>query len=125
MKKNSKTGNSVEQRTSPRNYLDIFYSVEITVSAKDHTSQCYQFKLRNISESGMCVLVSEKSEILNHLQAGSVIDIKYCPVNPTHPHQKMRTQIKHITYVPSKKTEGKGHYYVGLLIMGKQVPPAH
>ncbi len=116
MKNNSKQSNFMEKRTSPRNYLEIFYSVEITVSAHDQTSLCYQFKLRNISESGMCVLVSEKSEILNHLQTGSVIDIKYCPVNPDHPHKKMKTQIKHITYVPGKKTAGKGHYYVGLLI---------
>ncbi len=116
MKNNSKTNNFVEKRTSPRNYLDIFYSVEITVSANDNTSLCYQFKLRNISESGMCVIVSEKSEILNHLQTGSVIDIKYCPINPEYPHKKMRTQIKHITYVPNKKAAGKGHYYIGLLI---------
>ncbi len=116
MNNNSKVSNSIEKRTSPRNYLEIFYSVEITVSANDQTSLCYQFKLRNISESGMCVLVNEKSEILKHLQTGSVIDIKYCPVNPDHPHKKMRTQIKHITHVPSKKTAGKGHYYVGLLI---------
>ena len=119
MKNNSKISNSVEKRTFPRNYLDIFYSVEITVSANDNLFQCYQFKLRNISDSGMCVLVSEESEIMKHMKTGDIIVIKYCPVNPDHPQKNMKTQIKHITYVPREKAAGNGHYYIGLLIMEK------
>lgn len=112
----------MEQRIAPRNYLDIFYSVEITFISNDNTSQCYQFKLRNVSSSGMCVLVSEKSEVMNYLKTGDTLNIKYCPIDSTHPQENIKTEIKHITYIPKKGGTGNGHYYVGLSIIKERTP---
>ncbi len=117
MKNNSNNNSPVELRSSPRNYTDIFYSVEITITANDNISQCYKFKLRDISESGMCVLVNEKSRIISNLKPGDIIDVEYCPIDYSHKQKKMKTKIKHITHLPQKKDTGDGHYYVGLLIM--------
>ncbi len=120
MKYNSKTNDSVEHRIAPRSYIDIFYSVELTIVTHDNMSQCYQFKLRNISESGMCILVSEKSEIMNYLEIGDALNIKYCPSDTAYPEKNMKTKIKHITYVPKQGAPENGHYYIGLFIMEKE-----
>ncbi len=105
-----------EKRKSPRQYLDTFHSVEISI--KD-LPFCYQFKLRDLTEAGMCILVQENSEIMNHLHQGDVLEIRYCPSDRSDPAVKLSTRIMHITKNP--KGTSTGHYHVGLMVV--DTPP--
>lgn len=104
--------NHRDQRDSPRNYLDKFHSIEISISSLPY---CYQFKLRDRSETGMCVLVQENSEIMKHLHLDDILDVKYCPSDRANPPENLKTKIMHIT--KRSKNESIGHYYVGLIVV--------
>ena len=112
MTEKSNHGSSHDQRLSYRRYLDMFHSVELSIGGMPY---CYQFKLRDRSEKGMCVLVQEKSEIMNHLNIGDILEVKYWPSDKTVPPEKLKTQIRHITKTPPNRSAG--HYYVGLMVM--------
>lgn len=112
MKDHAKHGNATEQRDAPRKYLNKFHSVELFITGLPYS---YQFKLRDRSEAGMCVLVQENSEIMNHLHQGDVLEIKYCPNDKADPAVKLSTRIMHIT----KPATGNStrHFYVGLMVV--------
>ncbi len=92
----------------------MFHSVELSIGGMPY---CYQFKLRDRSESGMCVLVQEESEIMPHLNIGDVLDVKYWPSDKAAPPEHLKTQIRHIT--KTQANSSAGHYYVGLMVMEK------
>lgn len=73
----------------------------------------YKFKIRDISSSGMCIVVNENSELLQHIKKGDIYNMKYFPEEGDP--QKMKTEIRHI----SKEKNGKyeGHILVGLSIL--------
>ena len=101
-----------ERRSEPRTLLDRYYSVEF---AFNEQGPVYQFKLRNVSSTGLCILVRENSAVMRRLQVGDVLDMRYCsPENPA-PAQALKTRIQHIT----QDAEGryKDHFLVGLSIV--------
>ena len=73
----------------------------------------YKFRIRDISNSGMCIMVNENSELLNYIKKGDIYEMKYYPEN--NDPCNMKTEIRHI----SKQNNGKfkGHILVGLLIV--------
>ena len=101
-----------ERRSEPRTLLDRYYSVEF---AFNEQGPVYQFKLRNVSSTGLCILVRENSAVMRQLQVGDILDMRYCsPENPV-PAKAFKTRIQHIT-----QDEGgrfKDHYLVGLSIV--------
>ncbi|OGP59206.1 MAG: hypothetical protein A2V65_12460 [Deltaproteobacteria bacterium RBG_13_49_15] len=101
-----------ERRSSPRTLIDRYYSVQFSFSKKTPT---YQFKLRDISENGLCILVKEDSTVLDHVKVGEIIEMKFAPSESPARLKMLRTQIRHIT----KSNEGRyrGHFLVGLLIL--------
>ena len=103
----------VEKRSEPRDIVDKFYSVEFALKGIDFV---YQFKIWNISSKGMCVLIKEDSDVLKHLKAGDIVDMKYYTSDSLAPTEHLQTEIKHIT----KDEEGRfrGHCLVGLSILG-------
>ena len=105
----------IEKRSESRSIVDKYHSVEISTS---NTAYIYQFKIWDISKKGVCILVKEDSDLLNHLQVGDILDLKYYPTDSSHPIEHLKTQIKHIT----KDDQGrfKGHYLVGLLVVDKR-----
>ena len=105
----------VEKRSEPREILDKFYSVEFALKGIDFV---YQFKIWNISSKGMCVLIKEDSDVLKHLKAGDIVDMKYYTSDSLAPTEHLQTEIRHIT----KDDEGrfKGHCLVGLSILGHE-----
>ena len=103
--------NTAERRSEPRAPVDPFKSVEISVPA---LSSIYLFPLRQLSETGLGILVQQSSEIVNHIQVGDILDMKYLSQIPGPP-LKIRTQIKHITKIDEGRY--KGHYTVGLKII--------
>ena len=109
MKKNE---NTVERRSEVRTLIDKYFSVEFSKKGLD---SIYHFKIWNISSKGMCIVVREDSDIINHLSVGDILDMKYYPVEESSPAEYSKTEITHIT----KDDHGrfKGHYLVGLSIM--------
>jgi len=78
----------------------------------------YQFKIWNMSPSGMGVLAREGSEVLKHLKVGAVLTMKYYRSESFEEGEELKTEIKHIT----KDHQGrfKGNYLIGLSILEKQ-----
>lgn len=109
------TSNQVEKRAEPRTELEKYHSVEFKVG---EFASVYQFKIWNMSSKGMCLLVREDSNILEDLEVGNVLDMKYHTTDFSLPPEELKTQIKHIT----KEDQGrfKGHYLIGLLILENQ-----
>jgi hypothetical protein len=104
----------IERRSEPRKLTDRFYSVQFTIEGLGYI---YQFKLRDISTKGICILVKGDSKLLNHIQVGNIVDMKYHPTEITEAIEQLKTEIKHIT----KYEQGrfKGHSLVGLQILSK------
>ena len=103
------SNNNTERRSESRKVPEEYYSVEFSIKGLDYI---YQFKLRDISQKGMCIVVKENSAILNFIKVNDIINMKYNTSElPTHT-ETLKTEIKHIT----KHDEGRfaGHYLLGL-----------
>ena len=98
-----------ERRSESRDLIERYYSVQFS---KPELEAIYQFKIRNISKKGMCILVREDSDVIKHLQVGDILDMQFFPSERTAPIEYSKTEIKHIT----KDDQGrfKGHYLIGL-----------
>ena len=115
MKKSEKK--TAENRSEPRTILDQYRSVEFSLSKKD---PIFQFRVRDISPSGMGILVNEGSKAFQYLKVGQVLLMKYNPENPDGSPEQMETEIRHITRVADGRY--RGHYLVGLRIKHKDGP---
>jgi len=106
-------GGLINNSTESGGEADLYYSVELPVKGFDFQ---YQFKIRRMGAESMCILVREDSGILKRLSVGNVLTMKYRPTDPACPPDYLDTAIINIT----KNMEGrfKGHYLVGLKIMG-------
>jgi hypothetical protein len=102
---------TAEDRSEARTILDQYRSVEFSLSKKD---PIFQFRVRDISPSGMGILVNEGSKALKYLKVGQVLLMKYNPENPGGSPEQMETEIRHITLVADGRY--RGHYLVGLRI---------
>lgn len=103
--------NSTDRRSEERKSDSRYYSVQFTTEGLD---SFYQFKLWNISPKGMCILVKEGSQVLNHISIGQTIEMTYFIEDGQGASESLTTQIRHIT----QDEEGRfsGHYLVGLSI---------
>lgn len=101
-----------ERRSELRAADSKYYSVQFTAKGLD---AFYQFKLWNVSPKGMCILVKEQSEVLNHLSVGDTLEMTYYLADSPGTSENQKTQIKHIT----KNENGRfsGHYLIGLSII--------
>ncbi len=104
--------NAPERRSETRKTADRYYSVQFTTKG---LASYYQFKLWNISAKGLCILVKEDSDVLQHIDVGDTIEMTYYLADTQGMHENLRTQIKHIT----KNEDGRfqGHFMVGLSII--------
>ncbi len=103
-----------EKRAEPRMQSDQFYSVEVYLP--DLCSR-YQFKLRDVSTSGLGIIVKDDSLSLNHFQIGNIMEMLYAsPSRPAAP-ELLQTRIEHISKCESGRF--KGHHIVGLSIIEK------
>ena len=60
----NENGTESERRVESRSLPTQYHSVQFTKQGLNIT---YQFKIRNISTKGMCILVREDSHVMNHL----------------------------------------------------------
>ena len=85
---------------------------EIRISRNDLG---YQFKLQEINDRQGCFFINENSAVLNILDVGTVLDMKYWTAEKIRLVKYVRAQIKNITR--QKVEPFKGHYKVGLSIL--------
>jgi len=107
-----------ERRSEPRSIIDRYYSVEFSIRECPFT---YQFKIWDISQKGICVLVKEDSELLNYIRVDDILDLKYYTTDSMKPIEFLNTKIRHITKDDTGRF--KGLYLVGLSIPEKEKPP--
>ena len=113
--KNAQT-KAVEARSEARTFLDAYRSVEFSISRQ---YPAFQFRIRDVSPSGMGILINKVSKALAYLKAGQVLDMTYHPENGKGAPESMKTEIRHITYLESGPF--KGQYLVGLRIKNKSI----
>jgi len=82
--------NFTEIRSESRNILDDYYSVQFTLS---RMNPAYLFKLRNISDNGLCILVKQDSTVFRQLNEGDILDMEYNPTESSGPTKLLKTQI--------------------------------
>lgn len=106
-----------DRRSEPRSLTDRYYSVEFS-SGGSYTS--YQFKLRNVSTKGACILVKEGSHVLSELAVGEIVEMTYYEAGNPNPAYRAKTKIRHIT----REEEGRymGHCLIGLSILDQIQP---
>ena len=63
-----------EYRSEAKTILDEFYSVQFFLNGNEIL---YQFKLRNISSNGPCILVKQDSSVFAELKVGDILDMEY------------------------------------------------
>ena len=99
----------IDRRIESRTLLDRYHSVQFTKQGLDIT---YQFRIRNISKKGVCILVRQDSNLMGHLKVGDILDMKYYSEEGKRLIDQSRTKIIHIT--KGKPGWFEGHYLVGL-----------
>ncbi len=75
----------------------------------------YQFKLRDISPSGLGVLAKKDSDILKYIAIGDVLAVKYHKGDATSFPQLLKVEIRHISEPADGKL--KNHLVIGLLVL--------
>ncbi|HIJ56231.1 MAG TPA: hypothetical protein HPQ03_08895 [Deltaproteobacteria bacterium] len=92
-----------------------FHSVEFHV---DGLQLLYQSKVWSNGTDPMFTLVKEDSDVLNRIQVGDILNMKFYSSDGYCPPKDLETEIKHIT----KDTRGrfKGHFLVGLAIVSNR-----
>ena len=98
-----------ERRSEDRASNDKYHSVQFS---KPELEAYYQFKVRNISRKGMCILVREDSNVIKHLHVGDILDMQFYPLKASDPVIYSKTEIIHI--LRDDQGRFKGHYLVGL-----------
>ena len=106
---------SPKRRYEPGAVTDRFESVEFSINGLECL---HQFRIWNIRPESMCVLVKENSEILGVLSVGDILPLKYYSADNFCHTIYLDTEIRYI----QKQEAGrfKGHYLIGLTILGQQ-----
>jgi hypothetical protein len=101
-----------EQRPEPRRPAEDYHYVEFQVK---RPGPIYQFKIWNISDHGLCILIKDTSDILNKINIDDVLTMNFHENNPKGLARSLNTKIVHIT----KKETGKfkGHFLAGLSVI--------
>ena len=84
------TKNYAESKGESRAILDQYYSVQFTLSKMDPT---YLFKLRNLSDNGLCILIKQDSTAFKQLNVGDVLDMEYKPTESSGSSKMLKTKI--------------------------------
>jgi uncharacterized protein YfbU (UPF0304 family) len=104
--------NRLENKYRHLRKTDVHLRAEIKISRNDLG---YQFKLQEIDDHQGCFFINENSVVLDILDVGTVLDMKYWTAEKIRLVKYVRAQIKNITR--QKHKPFKGHYKVGLSIL--------
>ena len=103
---------SDERRMDSRRAPHKYYSVQFTVQ---ELAYIYQFKIWNVSCKGICILINAESKVLNYIQVGDRLEMKYYLTESQGTTEAFMTEVRHIT--ENKEGRFKGHFSVGLLML--------
>ena len=115
MNNNTRIDKTYDKRSEPRTILDQYYSVEFLL---EETGNTYQFKLRDLSPKGLCIVVNESSAVLKYVKLGEILDMKFHPPEAAGRAESLKTRIRHIT--KNDHEPFKGHFFIGLSIIEKK-----
>jgi len=101
-----------DRRLEPRMPSDKYYSVQFSVKALGYF---YQFKIRNMSDSGLCILVNADSAVLDHISVGDILKMQYYLSASQGSTEWFDTEIRHITKMETGPF--KNIYQVGLRLI--------
>ncbi len=101
-----------EMRTEERRPADVYSSVEFKLP---DVGSNYLFRIRDISNNGMSLIVKKDSEVLTVLKPGDIIDMKYFPKKDTTSSITLKTEIIHIS--EDRHGRYEGHLLIGLRIL--------
>lgn len=102
--------NLAESKPLSRYVLDNYYSVQFSLN---EMGPIYQFKLRNISLNGPCILVKENSDVFKQLEVGDILHMEFNPMELSVPNKLLKTQI----ISKNSHNLSTGHALIGLSII--------
>jgi hypothetical protein len=114
MTEKTTTENPVERRSEIRENLEKMQSLELKLP----NLPIYVFKAKNTSPNGICLLIKEDSDILNHIRVGQILDLRCYSEEGSEPSELFISEIKHIT--KADKHPHQSHNLVGLMVLEKQ-----
>ena len=106
----------MEKRSAARSLATGSHGAEIKLTGVP----LYQFKLKDISPDGAGILVKDDSAMINHLEIGQTLKIKFQMSHRPELDGYYESMIKHITRI--KERRYKGHYLVGVKMLAKSFP---
>ncbi|RTZ99285.1 MAG: hypothetical protein DSY90_01690 [Deltaproteobacteria bacterium] len=109
------SGHGPEQRMAKRKLIDKFYSVQFSLDKK---VPIYQFKLKDISDFGLCIIINQGSPILTKIRKNEKLDMTFCAADAPSETIQLKTKIAHIT--PNKHGKYKNHVLMGLSIVDEE-----
>lgn len=84
------TENDAGNKDESSTILDQYYSVQFSLSRMD---PAYLFKLRDISNNGLCILVKQDSTVFRQLNEGDILDMEYNPTESSGSTKILKTKI--------------------------------
>ena len=106
-----------EKRSEERAFPTGVHGAEIKLTG----IPLYQFKLKDISDKGASLLVKEDSAMVNHLEVGQFVNVKFHSDAGTDSDGYFESEIKHITKIEEGRY--KGHYLVGVVLLEEIIQP--
>ena len=113
MAKKTSIENLAEKRAEARETLEKMQSLELKLS----NLPIYIFRVKDKSPNGICFLVKTDSDILNHIQEGQILHMRYHTEDTPKLSEGFTSEIKHITKMDNGPY--KDHQLVGLMILEK------
>jgi hypothetical protein len=100
-----------ERRSENRQSAKNFYRAELRLVGVP----VHEVKLKDLSPKGVSILFKDSSSLLNHLQIGQTVLVKFFFEDRSNPSEMLQAEVKHIT----EENEGrfKGNYSAGLSIL--------
>jgi hypothetical protein len=114
MTRKTPTKNHTERRAGIRENLEKMQSIELKLP----NLPIYVFRVKDTSLNGICFLVKGDSDILNHIQIGQILNVRYHEEDITKPSEVFTSEIKHITKMD--KGSHKNNQLVGLMLLEKR-----
>jgi hypothetical protein len=113
MTEKTTTENPADRRSEIRENLEKIKSLELKLPSLP----IYLFRVKDTSSDGICFVVKGDSDILNHIQLGQILDVRYHAEDITKPSEVFTSEIKHITEID--KGPNRNYQIVGLMILEK------
>ena len=86
---------TVDRRSESRQSVKGCYTAEIRLVGVP----VYEVKLKDISSKGASIIFQNNSSLLNHLQIGQELKVKYFLDDRSRPSEMFQAKVKHITEV--------------------------